>query len=68
VYIWRGWDSTSSYPLVTSKNSCKNSRFLSNKAKKLTKIVNNHLKLIKKKAGTLRGVRAHTPKNHEKKI
>jgi hypothetical protein len=61
VYIWRGWDSTNS-------TSTKNSRFSSNKTKKLTKVVNRKPKINQKKAGTLRGVRAHTPKNHEKNI
>jgi hypothetical protein len=35
--------------------------------KKLTKIANKPTKSMKN-AGTLRGVRAHTPKNHEKTL
>ncbi len=40
----QGWDSTNS-------TSTKNSRFLSNKTKKLTKIVNRKRKINKKKLG-----------------
>jgi hypothetical protein len=46
----------------------KKSRFLSNKTKKLTKIVNRKPEINQKKPGTVRGVRAHTPKNHEKTL
>jgi hypothetical protein len=50
-----------------NSTSTKKSRFLSNKTEKLTKVVNRKPKIDQKKVGTLRGVRAHTPKNHEKK-
>ena len=66
VHIWRGWDSTSSYPLVTSKNSWKNSRFLSNKTKKLTKIVNRKPKINQKKLGHYELVLFLPSKIHEK--
>jgi hypothetical protein len=43
----------------------KNNRFSSNKTKKFIKIVNRKQS---NKPGTIGGVRAHAPKNHEKTL
>jgi hypothetical protein len=61
VYIWRGWDSTNS-------TSMKNSRFSSNKTKKLTKIVNRKPKINQKKLGHYEGYELILPKIMKKNI
>ncbi len=66
------------FKLKTSENYLKSNKknlgqyeiadFYQIKRKNLQKQLIESLKSIKKKAGTVRGVRAHTPKNHEKTL